>query len=748
MKITILIFSFLFYGVFATAQVPADSAAYFKDIAAKYKALGFPESGIVIMVQAERERLYPEIAQKAKVKRDAEGSQRAKQFAASDKDEDDAEAQKMMNDAIRKMGKNPAEVNKKMAEVPLSRLTEIPGLSTKEIAVTPASQAALLAYLIKMAPKADAALSAEKKNKAAQYLGKGRETGYTAIAFWVNKEHDLALYLLLKASIQLPQDNLLLNNFATCLSMSGLPEKAIPILEYLKNKLPDNATILNNLGQAQLGMGNIIKAKVLLEKAVLKEDMHPEANRSLSKIALKEGNIQKAVAYLEKAMSGGFDNETYNQWHKLAPGKDVAAFIRLNHKKYYKEVPITKRWMMPDIPSSVREAQDKEHAIQQFFADLDATRSDMPGKIQELKDEVQKLETQQVLQMQQQSVSMKSLDDVQKYNSQFGKFFHPYKFQAQLMLNSIRSNDFATSYSKRIGQAVENREKRLTGLYNLIKPSNIKINELNKLIGSLEGGEKGDEELKIQEIQKEICALRSQIQKLELAQLAEINTQYMKMVEDILDQRLQEEMYWTALYAIPNNPSADLYSLYSTYLSDLANFKSLYPLPAPSQVLCDDTEDKHKAADVHGKLQLWEDNHCPIDINYSLIVVEAKMNCREIKLGAKINGVSIGWDRKIDAVTWETLEHSISIAAGIKEFETNFTDQIKGKVGIDGKFTIKLDKDLIPTDIIVKTEAGVELSGPMGSKAGADLGSVEISVQGGLRGEGAVPGLVSKMFGD
>src|SRR6185295_8999974 len=135
--------------------------------------------------------------------------------------------------------------------------------------------------------------------------------------------------------------------------MSGMPEKAIPILEYLKNKLPNNATILNNLGQAQLGMGNIIKAKVLLEKAVLKEDMHPEANRSLSKIALKEGNIQKAVTYLEKAMAGGFDNETYNQWHKLAPGKDVAGFIRLNHKKYYKEVPITKRWMMPDIPSSV-----------------------------------------------------------------------------------------------------------------------------------------------------------------------------------------------------------------------------------------------------------------------------------------------------------------------------------------------------------------------------------------------------------
>ena len=36
----------------------------------------------------------------------------------------------------------------------------------------------------------------------------------------------------------------------------------------------------------------------------------------------------------------------------------------------------------------------------------------------------------------------------------------------------------------------------------------------------------------------------------------------------------------------------------------------------------------------------------------------------------------------------------------------------------------------------------------MGVKVGADVGSVEISVQGGLRGQGAVPDLVNRMFGN
>ena len=751
MKILFLILIPLLYSSVILAQATADSTAYFKKMADDYRKIGFPEEGVQMMVQAERERLYPDIAKKAKAKRDADGIKRARGNSTDTKTEtedEDAEARKMMDEAIRNMGQDPAEVNKKMSKIPDSKLNEIPKLSTKQVVATPANEPALVTYLSKLQQKAETATSPAKKAKATQHLGKGRETGYAAVAFWINKEHDLALFLMLKACLEVPKDQLLLSNFAICLSMSGFPEKAIPILDYVVDKLPNNATVLNNLGQAWLSMGNIDKALPFLEKAVLKDDLNPEANRSLARIAIKKGNTAKAVSCLQKGLTGAFDSETYNQLSKLVPGKDVSSTIRANHKQFYKEVPITKRWILPIIPSNVHDAQVQEQNIQQFFADLDATRNDMTGKIEELNNAAFEWQNKQFMQMQKQSSNMKSLDDVQRYNSQFGNMFHPLKFQAQLMLNSIRSNDFATSYNKRIEQAAANREDRLDELNRSLKSSRDQISKLSKGMDGLEGGENGDEELKIQDLQKQICLLSKKIQVTELTQLAEINTQYMKMVEDILNQRMQEEMYWTALFDIPKDPSGDLYSLYETYLSDLSQFRSLYPLPAPMQIECDETEDKHKAAAVNGKLQLWEDSHCPIDIHYNFIIAEGKMNCREISISGKFDGVSIGWDRKIDPVTWETLEHSISISGGVKEFETEFTDRIKGKIGIEGKVTVKLNGDLIPTDIIVRTEAGAELSGPMGGKAGADLGNVEISVQGGMRGEGPVPQLVGKMFGN
>lgn len=737
--------SIVILGIPMKAQQPKDSTAHFKKMADDYLKMGFTQSYVEIMVQMERERLYPDLKQKADEKRNEEGRKRAREF---DSPEDDAEAQKMMDDAIRKMGKDPTEVKKKMGEMPNSNLNVIPKPSSKMVAGTPANESALLAYLNAIMQKAQSSLSPAKKTKAAQYIGKGRETGYSAIAFWINKEHDLALYLMLKACIEVPEDNLLLNNFATCLSMSGLPEKAIPMLDYLTKKLPENGNVFNNLGQAWLSLGNVAKAKPLLEKAVLKEDLHPQANRSLSKIALKEGNTSKAAEYMEKGMTDGFDSETYNQWSNLSPGKDASTFIRANHKKFYKEVPITKNWMMPDIPSSVTEAQEKEQEIEQFFANLDVTLSDMPNKIEELNNAKLEQQDQQFLQMQQQSMNMKSLDDVNKYNKQFGKFFHPLKAQAQLMLNSIRNNDYATSYNKRIEQAEENRKNRITTLNKSLKPLYDKISKLNKESNGLEGGENGDEEIKLQAIFKEICSLNREIQELEFPQLAEINTQYMKTVESILKQRLQEEMYWTALYTIPYNPSGDLYSLYYTYLGALYQFKSLYPLPAPLKVYCDETEDKHKSKFAVGKLTLWEDSHCPIDIDWNVGIARGKMNCREISISGTYNGITVGWDRKIDPVTWETVEHSISIAGGVGEYEKAFTKNINGKIGIDGKVSIKLDANLMPTDFVVKTETGAELTGPMGGKASVDLGSIEISVQGGLRGEGRVPDLVGKMFGN
>lgn len=263
----------------------------------------------------------------------------------------------------------------------------------------------------------------------------------------------------------------------------------------------------------------------------------------------------------------------------------------------------------------------------------------------------------------------------------------------------------------------------------------------------MEGGE-GDDEVKIEALEKRICALRAQIQKAEIPSLAAINTAYLKQVEAIANQRLQEVSFWTALYDLPNDTTPGLYRLYEQYLAELSHLKSLYPLPAPLRVVCDGDPDAHQSAKVTGKMQLWEDSHCPINLNIDVRVAHGRMNCREMSIGLKLSGVAVDWDRQLDPVTWDAVGHSISVAGGIKEFEGKLTDNPTGKIGVDGKVTVKLDADLTPTDLIVRGEAGAELSGPGGGKASTDLGSAEVSVQGGFRGSGPVPQLVGALFGN
>ena len=128
--------------------------------------MGLPEASVQMMVQAEREQLYPEIAKKAKAKRDAEGVKRARENSADTKtetDDEDADAQMMMDEAIRNMGQNPAEVNKKMSDIPDSKLNNIPKLSTNKVGVTPANEQAPGGLPCTIAGKKQKQLSALRK---------------------------------------------------------------------------------------------------------------------------------------------------------------------------------------------------------------------------------------------------------------------------------------------------------------------------------------------------------------------------------------------------------------------------------------------------------------------------------------------------------------------------------------------------------------------------------------------------------
>lgn len=71
--------------------------------------------------------------------------------------------------------------------------------------------------------------------------------GNVALGIWTTGQLELAVVIMGKACTDNVPDADLLSNFAAMLSMSGVPHKAIPLLEYLNKQYPDNTTILNNL---------------------------------------------------------------------------------------------------------------------------------------------------------------------------------------------------------------------------------------------------------------------------------------------------------------------------------------------------------------------------------------------------------------------------------------------------------------------------------------------------------------------
>lgn len=665
-----------------------------------------------------------------------------------DIDPEGDEVDKMIDDAIKKTSKDPAQGKKQMNALPNElNNNQIPKLSKKIIRATPATEATLLTDLKAMLTKAEAGLDPQIKNKLVSYAGNARQTGYEGVALWMDKQPDAALYLMLKACTLDPGDLVLLNNFSTCLSMSGLPDKAIPMLDYLKNNLPENATVLNNLGQAWLSLGNISNAKSLLEKAVKYDTTHPEANYSLSLIAARQGNNPQCAGFLDRSMEGSVNPTVYGQWSSHPSAKHPADIIRNHFKKFYKETPITKRWRLPGIPSSVKQAQEQDESILQFFQDLGETLNDISSRLPDILESTHQKETEIINQQNNERRNLKTLDDINRFHNKYRGYAHPLKFQAQLMFNSFIDDSYSNSFSKRLEQEEAARTEKIKALNNSLKAITEQITAINKQIDKIEGGENTDEEKQVQELQKKACALQKKFQIQELAGKAEINNQYIAKAEDLLNQKLQEELFWTALYHVPDNPYPYLYKCYEDYLKAIYKMRGLYPIPARPEIICEIEKDYYQSPQVTGELQFWEDSHCPVDIDWDVYYSGMTFNCKEVKIWAKYKGVGLDWTRKVDRETWETTESEISVTAG-KEFEKKGPGGTKGSIGVEEKVTVKLDGNYIPVDLIVKGSVGVEVSAPGGIKAGTDIGSVEISVSSGMRGEGPVPGAIGKMFGN
>ncbi|MEO6136850.1 MAG: hypothetical protein ABIP35_16975 [Ginsengibacter sp.] len=168
---------------------------------------------------------------------------------------------------------------------------------------------------------------AEKLYAQMKARGKNNDAiGNTASGLWIMGRIQPALYMMGRICVEDASNTDNLSNYAAMLSMSGIQQSAIPILNYLNTKYSGNSTLLNNLGQAWFGLGDIDKAEKYLDSVLRIYAFHPQANLTKSFIAESRGKKAEAVNLVKKSMRHSYSEEKEERLRKLGQkltSKDV-----------------------------------------------------------------------------------------------------------------------------------------------------------------------------------------------------------------------------------------------------------------------------------------------------------------------------------------------------------------------------------------------------------------------------------------
>ncbi|MEO5943029.1 MAG: hypothetical protein ABIP30_00690 [Ferruginibacter sp.] len=275
-------------------------------------------------------------------------AQPGKKTAAKEKAPTQKEMEDMMKQAQKALDEmNPAD--KKMMDslgIKMPSFKNAPKVTDKQLAdawnienqIVPKKNAAKIAAISKTALSAGSVSGFvnEVNNKTLQLLwpeskllakkiytqlkstGKNSAAiGNAAAGLWMMGRLQPALYIMGKICTEDVSNTDNLSNYASMISMCGMQESAIPMLNYLNTIYPKNSTILNNLGQAWFGLGDMAKAEKYLDSTIQIYAYHPQANLTKSMIEEGKGNKTEAINLVKKSLKNSYSKEKDERLKKL-----------------------------------------------------------------------------------------------------------------------------------------------------------------------------------------------------------------------------------------------------------------------------------------------------------------------------------------------------------------------------------------------------------------------------------------------
>ncbi len=189
---------------------------------------------------------------------------------------------------------------------------------------------------------------------ANQFGNDGEKLSGAAIVAWYRNDAEASVLLAIKAATLSLNDNTSLNNCAAILSMAGLENKALPILQVLLQREPNSSTVLNNLGQAYTSLGEVDTALFYFGRCIKIAPTHPEANNTSAIICMKKGQTELAKKHCLQALKGGLSNEAIKTYTHLFPGQNV---YKLIDEKPFRSYPFNEHdFIFPEQCETIEDA--------------------------------------------------------------------------------------------------------------------------------------------------------------------------------------------------------------------------------------------------------------------------------------------------------------------------------------------------------------------------------------------------------
>jgi tetratricopeptide (TPR) repeat protein len=178
-------------------------------------------------------------------------------------------------------------------------------------------------------------------------------------AFYSDKPAE-ALLLGMSATLQNTGEPTGWNNLAALYNLSGLSQKAIPILMTQLQALPNNPMLLNNMGQAYLNLGDMATAKNFLQQCLAVDPMNPEAAHSMGLIHFFEKQFDEGAKYFKRELQVTQRRSTLALLKQNGKPANLYAIRKrrtnLPQRNFFEEISLSK-FVMPDLPKLTEESR-------------------------------------------------------------------------------------------------------------------------------------------------------------------------------------------------------------------------------------------------------------------------------------------------------------------------------------------------------------------------------------------------------